>query len=718
MHIIIILYTNVDFWRICGKMEINISRQSDWSNFEKVFAKDGEYDSEFNLPRRWNGKDFYSDLHGVLDKYIKKLETNVGENDSLVKKTKNARDRVLEIVRIYLHGYPAEAYNCMTNLMNMLDDYPMYTDRSSGNVGSLYRMTKVNENINDKAWVFHAPYDIRTKIRTYRYSIAGYPSLYLADSLELCEQEVKYFEKKEKAIVSKYIFDEDFNESIKILDFGFRPQDLACPENEEGKAGEMTSNELNASKRKLFEESIEDARRWSRRQRRARSVKNGEPDAESMQPSKRYILWYPLIAACAYVRVNRDDAFAPEYIVPQLITQYLRNQRSEDFVGIRYFSCYSEKASEIGMNYVFPTSGDPLILKSGVKQFCPVLNEAFSFTEPEYIPEYKSLEELGVKLDRKKPSRVFELTRDDYQNETKVELPNGLMYVAAASFYRCKNLEKVGLPEGLKEIGGRAFYGCTGITELKLSKGIETIGDKAFLGCKGITDLMLPDGLKEIGNYAFAFCTGITNLKLSDGIKEIGDYAFHGCSGITDLKLPDGLKEIGNLAFSNCTRITELKLPSGLEEIGDLAFSDCTGITELKLPDKLETIGALAFSGCTGITELKLPSGLKEIGIRVFAGCTGITELKLPDGLEIIGWSAFAGCTGITELKLPDGLETIGAWAFAGCTGIKSIEYGGTMEQWKKVKLWRDTGIEGHIIICTDGEILPNPENPSDEKSA
>lgn len=676
------------------------SGQSDWSSFEKVFAKDGEYDSEFNLPRRWNGKDFYSDLHGLLDKYIKKLDSDEDKNDSLVEKTKNVCDRVLEIVRIYLHGYPADAYNCMTNLMDMLDEYPMYTDQSSGNIGSLYRMTKVKENINDKAWVFHAPYDIRPKIRTYRYSIAGYPSLYLADSLELCEQEMKLFEKKEKAIVSKYVFDEEFEQRVKILDFGFRPQDLAYPENKESKVEEMTSDELQESKRLLFERILEREREIIR-QRKERSVQNGEFHEVGMASPEQYMLWYPLIAACAYVRVNRDDAFAPEYIVPQLITQHLRNQRSAELVGIRYFSCYSEKASEVGMNYVFPTSGDPLILKSGVKQFCPVLNETFSFTEPEYIPEYKSLEELSAKLDRKKPSRAFELTRDDYYKENKVELPNGLMYLAARSFLDCKKLVSIKFPEGLVEIGNNAFEGCTklkktlGDNELHIPSSVKRIGWEAFSGCSSLSEIVLPEGLEELGAFAFGRCSGLKKLIIPDSVKSLGVFEFANCTGLTELNLPENLTSIGFGVFSGCTGITELKLPSGIKEIGIRAFAGCTGITELKLPDNLETIYPWAFEGCTGITELKLPDNLETIYPRAFEGCTGITELKLPDKLAGIGFSAFEGCT-----------------------GIKRIEYGGTMEQWKKVELDFDTGIEGHIIICTDGEIKLNPENPSDEKSA
>ena len=61
-----------------------------------------------------------------------------------------------------------------------------------------------------------------------------------------------------------------------------------------------------------------------------------------------YLLWYPLIASCSYIRVNKKDPFAAEYIIPQLLMQWVRNEMCskqnngcEKLVGIRYFSCSS-----------------------------------------------------------------------------------------------------------------------------------------------------------------------------------------------------------------------------------------------------------------------------------------------------------------------------------------------------------------------------------------
>ena len=126
-----------------------------------------------------------------------------------------------------------------------------------------------------------------------------------------------------------------------------------------------------------------------------------------------YLLWYPLIASCSFIRINKNDPFAAEYIIPQLLMQWVRNEMGnstnhinntsdteheyEQLVGIRYFSCASVKASNMGFNYVFPTSGRQ---KSNSLPYCPVLAKAFSLTEPVYINEYDSIRNCEWHLER------------------------------------------------------------------------------------------------------------------------------------------------------------------------------------------------------------------------------------------------------------------------------------------------------------------------------
>ncbi|MBQ1520328.1 MAG: hypothetical protein IIZ56_02505, partial [Clostridia bacterium] len=461
----------------------------DWRPFEKVFGKRDGFESEFILPRRWDGADIYSDLNKLLADYSDAVKNNRSRQShkELEDRIDKVCGSVLEMLRLYLHGYPSEAYAVMKALMEKLDEDPLYIDGSD--VKSLYRMSSVKENIDDKPRIFHAPYNIRPKIRTYRYSIAGYPSLYLAESLELAEEEMHLFRDKKPAIAARFEFDRDFAKEnlTKILEFGVRPQDLASPEDDKTKnapeGGAEKDGEENAQAKNTPEGSAEKdvnekAQEETIRGKFEDSVRRADDIKErfALQPSmpeaadrtakaglpapERYMLWYPLIAACSYVRTNREDPFAPEYIVPQLLAQWMRSENTGELVGIRYFSCYSRHASEKGRNYVFPSSGDPIVLKDGVRQYCPVLNEAFAFTGTEYLPEYAEVGALQKALEIKVAERAFRLTREDYKKETKVELPAQLMYVAARSFMWCEKLKSADNMDGVVSIGDSAFYGC------------------------------------------------------------------------------------------------------------------------------------------------------------------------------------------------------------------------------------------------------------------
>ena len=59
----------------------------------------------------------------------------------------------------------------------------------------------------------------------------------------------------------------------------------------------------------------------------------------------------------------------------QWVRSEISSKEDEDYdnlIGIRYFSCASVKASDMGFNYVFPTSGRQ---KSSGLPYCAVLTK-------------------------------------------------------------------------------------------------------------------------------------------------------------------------------------------------------------------------------------------------------------------------------------------------------------------------------------------------------
>lgn len=82
----------------------------------------------------------------------------------------------------------------------------------------------------------------------------------------------------------------------------------------------------------------------------------------------------------------------------QWVRSEINTKREEDYdqlIGIRYFSCASVKASDMGFNYVFPTSGQQ---KSSDLPYCSVLAKAFKLTVPVYIHEYEDIYRCENKL--------------------------------------------------------------------------------------------------------------------------------------------------------------------------------------------------------------------------------------------------------------------------------------------------------------------------------
>jgi hypothetical protein len=90
-----------------------------------------------------------------------------------------------------------------------------------------------------------------------------------------------------------------------------------------------------------------------------------------------YLICWPLIAACSVRVFYPGTPFKPEYIVPQLLLEYLRNEMMLD--GLRYFSTridQNEHSPWAAMNYVFP------VQEQAPKGVCPKLREKFSLTAP------------------------------------------------------------------------------------------------------------------------------------------------------------------------------------------------------------------------------------------------------------------------------------------------------------------------------------------------
>lgn len=342
-------------------------------------------DERLFLPARWDGVDFSATLEKLFNYYIHHLENTINTHKGIIpnircdiEKIKRVTGLLIKTTNHYLNGFPAKAFDTFNRVMKTLSQAPLKVYQKSvfeyfetqmennQDESKLFRAARVEDNKPyERIRVFHTPYNMRSKVSTNRYSIAGYPSLYLGTSLDLCCSEIKANPQNSLTLAAAFKLERSIeytNTNIQVIELALKPQDFILDYNRN--------------------ESI---------------IRRAIPSnlTHSNEIRSAFLLWYPLIAGCSFIRTNKSDPFAAEYILPQLLMQWVRSELISDnqndyesLIGIRYFSCASMKASDMGFNYVFPTSGQQ---KSANLPYCSVLAKAFRLTSPVFIHEYESI---------------------------------------------------------------------------------------------------------------------------------------------------------------------------------------------------------------------------------------------------------------------------------------------------------------------------------------
>ena len=228
---------------------------------------------------------------------------------------------LISIIEMYDNGDMGRAYSEFNHMFDKWAERLLYLDFYSETENTisptLYRV-RVGQGDFSKEEMFHIPYDKREYIKQYRYSIAGYPCLYLASSPELCWYECGM---PQKFSIAKYSFDDNNFPQIRFLDFAINPL--------------------------LFVDQIV---------LRSYNMRNEAEIKRIENLLKSYILSLPLRAACSICANNKDAAFIPEYIIPQFLLLWIRTHK-DILKGIAYTTCSNASAAYEwnGYNIVMPT---------------------------------------------------------------------------------------------------------------------------------------------------------------------------------------------------------------------------------------------------------------------------------------------------------------------------------------------------------------------------
>ncbi len=167
--------------------------------------------------------------------------------------------------------------------------------------------------------IFHVPFQLRNNISTKRFSIPGFPSLYLGSSTYLCWEELDR-PPINNLSASRYALNQD----IHLLD-------LTKIDRNNAKSHEIV----------------------------------------------HYFLKYPLILACSMKVNDYNNVFKPQYIIPQFLLEYVRN--SSNYAGIKYDSTHLDQTcinSYEHYNVVLP------VTESKENGYCDVLKSYFNISIP------------------------------------------------------------------------------------------------------------------------------------------------------------------------------------------------------------------------------------------------------------------------------------------------------------------------------------------------
>ncbi len=323
-------------------------------------------DDFFRLPRTQGPKEDYKIfVNKVFKEFLEKLE-NIEEFEDITFNIISIKERQIHLVEQlksaisnYYAGKPALALSELekglnSNLKNFEEilnvrEFDLNTD--------FYRIRihKTNFPLIAENF-FHIPFDLRGKIKTQRFSIPGFPSLYLGTSSYVCWEELSRPNLNDFQIVRL-----KNTEPIKVMD-------LAPP-----KVNNVTVYDY-----------------------------------------YKYLMIWPIVFASSVRVRNYEDYFKPEYIIPQLLLQWVREDDRID--GISYQTTHINFKESLSkgefLNVVLP------VKENKTRGLCSELERKFLMTE----------------------STSFQLNQCS---------TSGLIDGGTASHYSNRNIQKIELIKGI-----------------------------------------------------------------------------------------------------------------------------------------------------------------------------------------------------------------------------------------------------------------------------
>ncbi|MEM9829240.1 MAG: hypothetical protein AAF944_01305 [Bacteroidota bacterium] len=315
----------------------------------------------FNLPTSYTG-DFYSHAEQLLNNYLNILRAIDPQRKhfksdheayrfklkkkEVIKRQEEIVGGLIKTIDLYLQGHTFRAYNCLDTVLKQI---PQLGGNSEFSIGEHYRAAILTEEEKKRSFgkvplerLFHIPFEKRGIVKNHRYSISGVPSLYLSGSLYTCAKEINW-DNKDRELFYFIQLREKQRMSLRLR---------------------FLNIDWDHNTRSYSYKGMED---W-------------------------HLLRWPLVAMCNIKVKNQRDTFKPEYIVPQLVYQWVNN--NHEYAGIKYNSTHIDpfNSRHYGGGFYNLALATKDYKRSG---FCSQLASFFETTQPMSIAEALTIDKAG-----------------------------------------------------------------------------------------------------------------------------------------------------------------------------------------------------------------------------------------------------------------------------------------------------------------------------------
>ena len=276
-----------------------------------------------------------------LNTIFRDIEQNNIDGDLfLLNKVRGFITAINNSISNYYHGYTSKAYDSFSNSLNKIIEFHNNVAVSYVEPNQNYYKIRVDESlkgVKNRKDNFHIPFNLRHFCATQRYSIPGIPSIYLGSTSYL-----SYEELGRPNIAASYISRFETKKLIRIIEI------------------QTFYNFTNSY------EGVELIKRF----------KN----------VLRYLILFPLYFTTTIRVVETASNFKTEYIIPQLLMQFIGASNKDDNAirGVKFPSSklnYTTSDDHRHFSYVFP------IVTSDKSGFCSFLSSVFHLSKPKLISD-------------------------------------------------------------------------------------------------------------------------------------------------------------------------------------------------------------------------------------------------------------------------------------------------------------------------------------------